>query len=67
MVGSIIIILGLLIYFKEHWVLENTGKGRRLIGWFGAANAPWVLRGLTVLTIIFGVLLAIGIIRPIKW
>jgi hypothetical protein len=53
--------------WHDRWFLENTGKGQRLVRWLGEANALWTLRGLFVAGILFGVLLAVGIITPIRW
>jgi hypothetical protein len=49
------------------WILDNTNKGARLIAWFGSARAVWVLRGLFFLGAVFGGLLAINILRPVRW
>jgi hypothetical protein len=52
---------------KEQWLLERSANGRRMVQWFGVANAPWVFRGLMAIGIVFGGLLALKIIRPIQW
>ncbi len=52
---------------KSRWVLDNTKKGARLIGWFGAKRAIWVLRGLFLLGAAFGILLAANVIKPLQW
>ena len=57
-------LLGLL---SEHWLLEQTRKGRRLERWLGKHRAIWVLRVLLLLGMIFGILLAINVIRPLHW
>lgn len=49
------------------WLLEHTRKGRRLVGRFGTVPAVWILRGLFVAGAIFGVLLATGVINPVRW
>ena len=65
--GVIIIGLGFMGLHKADSILERTQKGRRLVQLVGATNAPLVWRGLMVSIIIFGLLLACGIIRPIQW
>ena len=58
--------LCLMAAFNERWILEKTTKGQRLIHWFGPATASWIFRGLTLLGVVFGGLLAAGVIRPIQ-
>lgn len=53
--------------WKGPWLLEHTRKGQRLVNWFGPDRAPWVLRFAMISGAIFGILLAIGIINPIRW
>ena len=67
LVGGTVVALCLFVFSREHWVLEKTTKGQRLVRWFGLNTAPWVLRGLTAGGMVFGGLLAAGIIRPIQW
>lgn len=67
LVGGLVIILCALVATKERWVLESSKKGQRLVRWFGPGIAVWVLRGLLAFGIVFGALLAGGIIRPIQW
>ena len=67
LVGSVMVFLCVALFLKERWFLENTKKGKRLTAWFGQKAAPVVLRGLILLGILFGSLLAMGIIRPIRW
>ena len=67
LVGSLVIVLCMMLFVRHRWFLENSSKGQRLIRWFGPEMAPWVLRILAALGMIFGGLLATGIIRPIQW
>ena len=52
---------------KDRWFLTRTKKGKRLIGWFGEEKAIWVLRGLFGLGMLFGLLMAMNVIRPVNW
>ena len=52
---------------KSAWFLESTRKGRNLSRWFGDRVGLWVLRGLLFGGIVFGVLLAMDVIRPMRW
>ncbi|MCR9230157.1 MULTISPECIES: hypothetical protein [Gimesia] len=52
---------------KEKWFLAETRKGQKLTRWFGPARAVWVLRVIFLVGILFGLLLAGGLIRPIQW
>lgn len=65
--GSVTALLCVFGLIKSEWILNNTKKGERLIGWFGAGRAIWILRGLLVFGAVFGVLLAINVIRPVQW
>jgi hypothetical protein len=47
------------------WFLNNTKKGRWLLIRFGPKHGLWVLRGLLVAGIAFGVCLANNVIRPL--
>ena len=67
LVGSMIVALCLLLAFNERTFLERTVKGQRLVRWLGRTRAAWVLRGLAAAGMIFGLLLANGVVRPIKW
>jgi hypothetical protein len=53
--------------WHDEWLLVHTRKGRKLIAWFGDGRAPWVLRTLLALGLGFGLLLASGILNPIRW
>ncbi|MFV0444738.1 MAG: hypothetical protein ACK5Q5_14295 [Planctomycetaceae bacterium] len=52
---------------KETWLLEQTRKGQRLTQWCGVAAAPWVLRGLLMIGVGFGLALATGVINPLRF
>lgn len=52
---------------KDRWLLANTNKGRRLVGWLGETRALWLFRVLMGFGIVFGVLLAGNWIRPVHW
>ncbi|MFG0332670.1 MAG: hypothetical protein ACF8TS_04835 [Maioricimonas sp. JB049] len=66
-IGGTTAILCLLGLWNEAWVLSETSKGRRLTGWFGQQRGLWVLRVILCLGLLFGVLLAMGIINPVRW
>ena len=52
---------------KQSWLLEHTRKGRKLVDWCGTAAAPLVLRLLLTLGLGFGILLAAGVINPVRY
>lgn len=66
-VGLLVFALCTVLFFNGTWFLERTAKGHRLVSWFGPTNAPWVLKGLAGLGMLFGALLAAKIIQPIRW
>jgi len=53
--------------FKSSWLLEHSRHGQRLIRWFGADRAPYVLKLLLGLGFLFGILLGSDWIQPIRW
>lgn len=53
--------------WAERWFLAETRKGRALVRRFGPERAAWILRALCAAGIVFGTLLAIGVIRPVQW
>jgi hypothetical protein len=67
LIGTVSAALCLLGLWRQRWFLHETAKGQRLIAWFGEERALWVLRLLLTLGIVFGTLLAIGVIRPLEW
>lgn len=67
LIGSTTAALCAIGLWRQDWLLEETRKGRRLVRWCGAAAAPWVLRIGLALGLGFGVLLAAGVVNPIRW
>jgi hypothetical protein len=67
LIGAVTAALCAVGLLRGPWLLENTRKGQRLVRWFGGRRALWLLRGLLVLGIAFGVLLAVDVIRPVQW
>lgn len=67
LIGVLIVLLCLTGLWFEHWLLMQTKKGQRLVRWFGPGRALWILRTLLVAGVVFGILLASGIIRPVQW
>ena len=66
-IGSVSAALCLAGIWHDRWLLTETKKGKRLVAWFGEHRALWVLRGLLAAGLLFGVLLATNVIRPIRW
>lgn len=52
---------------REGWLLQETRKGQRLSRWLGDESAVWVLRLLLACGLGFGVLLAVGVINPVRY
>ncbi|WP_298866712.1 hypothetical protein [uncultured Gimesia sp.] len=67
LIGGAVLIFSLFGLIKEQWFLANTRKGERLTKWFGPSRALWVLRLIFITGLIFGALLAAGMIHPIQW
>jgi hypothetical protein len=65
--GGMVALLCLFGLWRHRWIFENTRKGRQLAGWFGESGGLRVLVGLLFAGMIFGLLLASDVIRPIQW
>ena len=65
--GILVFVLFALLLINEQWFLDQTLKGQRLVRWFGPVHAVRVLRGIAIFGMLFAVLLATGVIRPIQW
>ena len=66
-IGSATCVLCLAGLWQHAWLMEHSRYGRGLVRWFGHDRAPWILRGLLALGALFGALLAVGIVNPIRW
>lgn len=67
LMGTAVAILCGLGLWKDHWFLENTEKGRRMVRWFGPCRALLLLQLLFGVGVLFGILLATDVIRPVQW
>lgn len=65
--GVAMILFCLMLLFRERWFLAETTKGQRLVQRFGSATAIWILRGCLFAVALLGGLLAVGIVKPIRW
>jgi hypothetical protein len=65
--GGMVALICLYGLWRRRWFFENTRKGRRLAGWFGETAGLRVLVGLLFAGIVFGLLLACDVIRPMHW
>ena len=64
-----VLVAGLCLFALWHigWLLENSRYGRRLVIWFGPVGGRRALVGFFVAGVVFGILLAADVIRPIQW
>jgi putative flippase GtrA len=53
--------------WRDRWLFQNTRKGRMLARWYGEIGGLRALRAFLVVGILFGILLAADVIRPIHW
>jgi hypothetical protein len=65
--GGFVALLCLYGLWRHRWLFENTRKGWRLAQWFGETGGLRVLVGLMLAGLIFGLLLAGDVIRPLHW
>ena len=52
---------------NRRWLIGHTRKGRWLAGRCGAVRAEQVLAAILLCGVALGVLLAIGVINPVRW
>ncbi len=64
-VGVAVVCLAGLV--RADWFLAETRKGQRLVRWLGQPWAGRVFRALMGLGIVFGLLLASGVVNPVQW
>ena len=67
LMGIAVASVSLLGLWKDRWFLANTKKGRQFAKWFGEVKGLWALRVLFACGILFGLLLASDIVRPLQW
>lgn len=65
--GGGVALLSLIGLWQTSWLLEHTRKGAWLRERAGDSRAAWILRGLFLCAVLFGVLLALNVIRPVQW
>lgn len=51
----------------RRWLIEQTRKGRWLAERWGATQAERVLVAILLCGVALGLLLAIGVIKPVRW
>jgi hypothetical protein len=64
-----LLVVGLCLFglWHDRVLLDRSRYGRRLVNRFGEIGGRRALRGLLVVGIVFGILLAADVIRPIQW
>ena len=67
LMGSLVAALCALGLWQAPWLLIQTRKGRRIAGRLGEQQGLLVIRLFCFAGVVFGVLLAAGIIRPVQW
>lgn len=65
--GAVVALMCAIGLCCDRWFLRETRKGRRLVSTLGESRAVVVWRVVLVLGSVFGILLAIGLINPIRW
>jgi hypothetical protein len=66
-IGAATAVLCVIGLMQHRWLLENTRKGRWLVERVGSVHAAWLLCALLAGGAVFGALLAIGIVNPVRW
>lgn len=67
LMGAALCIVCLAGAWHSQWLIEHTRKGRRLAESLGARRALWLVRVLLLAGAMFGALLALGIVNPVRW
>ncbi len=65
--GAMIVGLCLFGIWHHGWLQEHSRYGRRLVIWFGPDGGRRALIGFLIAGIVFGILLAADVVRPIHW
>ncbi len=67
LMGTAIAIMCATVGISRRWFLENTRKGQWLVDRLGPAKASRVLGVLSLAGVVFGILLAMSIVNPVRW
>ena len=67
LIGGMTAALCILGLWNVEWLLEHTRKGRRLVVRFGDVGASRILKLLLLAGVLFGGLLATGVVNPVRW
>lgn len=67
LIGAIITAGCLLGLRHDRWILQESGYGRWIRWLFGDERGLWFLRSVICLLALFGILLALNILRPLRW
>jgi hypothetical protein len=65
--GAMIVGLCLFGIWHRDWMLVNSRYGRRLVIWFGPEGGRRALISFLLLGVVFGILLAADVVRPMHW
>jgi hypothetical protein len=65
--GAAVAALSVVAFVKTDWLLQHTRKGEWCRRRFGELKAQWFVRSFFALAVVFGVLLATNVIRPLQW
>ena len=65
--GTAVALLSAVAVWQGAWLVERTPKGQWLGRRLGTRRAVWLVRGLFATAVVFGVLLAADVIRPVQW
>ena len=66
LMGTTVAMLSGFGLLKVRWLIANTRKGHWLTSRLGERRAVFVTAGVLFLLAVFGVLLAVGVIRPLN-
>jgi len=54
-------------FWKTDWLLRHTPKGEWFVRRYGVGRARLIVRTCFFFAAVFGVLLAVNVIRPVQW
>ena len=66
-IGVLVALLCAAGVLNARWFLRETKKGQALERRFGPRRALWAVRGVFGAGLVFGILLATDVIRPVEW
>ena len=66
-IGSVFALVCLVVVWQAPWMCEHSRFGRGLARRLGEPAGVWTLRAIFAALAVFGLLLASGVVSPLRW